>query len=181
MSKAWKHLDLAGGGLQSANVRLALELKKRWLAYALLAVFPLGLHRYYLRDRRGPWLYATGTSAAAILAVAGQSVLALALAALVLAVAIFDAFWIDRRITEVNKQIRKDVYLGHAATPPIGYRGRVTESDMEDYIRAKESERAGHQPLRQGAPDASRPALSLAEQEDLLAKNNDRKDRSRAP
>ena len=41
MSEAWKHLDLEGEGLQSANLRLVRLMKKRSRAYALLALFPL--------------------------------------------------------------------------------------------------------------------------------------------
>ena len=44
-------MDLAGGGLQSANLRLARLLKRRRIAYALLILFPLGAHRLYLEDR----------------------------------------------------------------------------------------------------------------------------------
>ena len=49
-------MDLAGGGLQSANLRLARLLKRRRIAYALLILFPFGAHRLYLEDRRGALL-----------------------------------------------------------------------------------------------------------------------------
>jgi hypothetical protein len=120
-------MDLAGGGLQAANIRLAAQLKRKWLAYALLALFPLGLHRYYLRDRWGPQLYGLGTLAVTILLVMGEFSAMLFVAVPMIAAAGFDIFWIEQRLAQVNKQIRKAVYLGHAATPPAGYQGRVTQ------------------------------------------------------
>ena len=58
MGGAWQERDLGGGGLQSANPRLAALLKKRRTAWLLLCTFPLGLHRDYRADferrLRGP-------------------------------------------------------------------------------------------------------------------------------
>jgi TM2 domain-containing membrane protein YozV len=36
---------------------LAREMKRRPVAYALLALFPLGLHRFYLAERVGGLAY----------------------------------------------------------------------------------------------------------------------------
>ena len=84
MSEAWKALDLEGGGLQQANLRLARMLRHRGVTYALLAAFPLGLHRDYLQDRCGAWLYRLGTAAAIVVTLVGGivpgGVIALALA-----------------------------------------------------------------------------------------------------
>jgi hypothetical protein len=142
LSDAWRGLNLAGGGLQQANLVLARRLKRRRRAYSLLAVAPLGLHRSYLADRRGAWLWRAG--AAALVAAAFVDLRAAALAGAVLAAALaYDAWWIDRRVTILNKRIRQEVYLAQAADPPPGFAGR---------------------PL----PDPGARAPSFAEQEQLL-------------
>jgi hypothetical protein len=41
-----------------------------------------------------------------------------------LAAAAYDAWWIDRRVTALNKHIRREVFLAGEAPPP-GYAGRV--------------------------------------------------------
>ena len=71
MDPSWKEKNLGGGGLQSANIRLARLLKRRRIAYALLVLYPLGAHRFYLEDRRGALLYCLGSAAAAVSLVAG--------------------------------------------------------------------------------------------------------------
>jgi hypothetical protein len=43
-----------------------------------------------------------------------------------LAAAVFDAWWIDRRVSRLNKRIRRDVFLSGDA-PPAGYSGRVID------------------------------------------------------
>jgi hypothetical protein len=124
VSDAWQALDLHGGGLQQANLALARRLKRRRRAYFLLAVAPLGLHRAYLGDPRGAWLWRAG--AAALLAAALQVVhAALAVAAVLVVALAYDAWWIDRRVTALNKRIRQEVYLAQAATPPSGFVGRA--------------------------------------------------------
>ncbi len=124
MSDAWQALDLGGGGLQQANLALARRLKRRRRAYFLLAVAPLGLHRAYLEDRRGAWLWR-----AAAAALVGAALLdlraAFALAAPLVAALAYDAWWIDRRVTAINKRLRQEVYLSQAASPPPGFAGRA--------------------------------------------------------
>jgi len=171
MGKAWRRLDLAGGGLQAANIRLASRLKQRRVAYALLALFPLGLHRRYLEERRGPWMYAAASSLAIVLAVLGHALPALATAALVVLAAVFDAFWIDGRITRINKAIRREVFLGQGLTPPAGYRGR-TEADLPDARGPGESAGAVEstaRPTPGSAGCSPERAPSFHEQERLLA------------
>jgi len=106
MGKTWKKMDLAGGGLQQANLRIARELKRRPVAYALLALFPLGAHRWYLRE---PW----GGAAFVALSAAAWFWWPAALASA--GFAVFDAWWIDRRVTVLNKRLRMQAYLGNAA------------------------------------------------------------------
>ena len=110
MSDAWKRLDLAGGGLQEANLRLAAALRRRRPAYLLWLAFPLGAHRASLHDRAGAWAYRLASAAA--LGLLWVDVRAAAGAALlVLAAALADLIRLDSRLTRLNKTIRMQVYL----------------------------------------------------------------------
>ena len=110
MSDAWKRLDLSGGGLQQANLRLAAALRRRRTAYLLWLAFPLGAHRAYLHDRAGAWAYRLASAAA--LGLAGfDARAAAAVALLVLAAALYDLARLDSRLTKLNKTIRMQVYL----------------------------------------------------------------------
>jgi hypothetical protein len=126
VSEAWRGLDLGGGGLQAANIRLARTLKRRSRAYGLLAAFPLGLHRSYLDDPRGAWLY-RGATALAVIGVFVDWRFAVVLAALIAAALVHDIFWIERRVVALNKAIRTQVYLSQAPGAPEGFRGRYTD------------------------------------------------------
>lgn len=171
MAEAWKHLDLEGQGLQTANLELIKLMKKRSAAYGRLLFFPLGLHRTYLEDTRGAWLYRLVT-----LAVIGLAFLphpyayaSLALAAALAAFALYDIRWIEDRVAALNKKLRMQVYFKQGAAAPKGYRGRYTDDGLEDYLKTKEQERAGHIPV--GTSTASGPgprAPSFAEQEAML-------------
>lgn len=110
MSDAWKRLDLAGGGLQEANLRLAASLRRRRTAYLLWLAFPLGAHRAYLHDRVGAWGYRLASAAAlGLLLIDWHAAAAIALLLVVLA--LYDLAWMDSRLTRVNKDIRMQVYL----------------------------------------------------------------------
>ncbi|MBI4194039.1 MAG: TM2 domain-containing protein [Betaproteobacteria bacterium] len=129
MTGAWKKIDLAGGGLQSANVRLAALLRKRRIAYALLALFPLGLHRAYLHDRRGAWMYRAGTLLGIGALLYGETLLAGFVLAAASAFAIYDLLRLEDGIARVNKQLRMDVYLHQTAGAPPGFRGHYTDGE----------------------------------------------------
>jgi hypothetical protein len=146
VSEAWRGLNLGGGGLQAANIRLAQALKRRSRAYGLLAAFPLGLHRAYLDDPLGTWLYRVASAVAVAAAVVDWR-LAVPVACLIVAALVHDCFWIERRIVTLNKAIRVKVYLSQTPGAPRGFKGQYTDDD---------------QPVRaQRAP-------SFAEQEQLL-------------
>lgn len=129
MSEAWKRLDLEGGGVQAANLKLARLLKRRDRAYALLAAFPLGLHRGYLDDRRGAWGYRALALTALVCFALGWwwpgAAAALALAGW----AAWDVRWIDDRVAAINKALRRQVYLAQAPGAPTGFRGRYTDDE----------------------------------------------------
>jgi hypothetical protein len=126
VSEAWRGLDLGGGGLQAANIRLARTLKRRSRAYGLLAAFPLGLHRSYLDDSRGAWLY-RGTTALAVIGALVDWRFASVVAVFLAAALVHDIFWIERRVVALNKAIRTKVYLSQAPGAPEGFAGRYTD------------------------------------------------------
>ena len=155
MSEAWKRIDLEGGGLQAANRRLAAALRRRRTAYLLWLAFPAGAHRFYLRSPAlgAAWCVAS-LAGLALYALEPRAGIAagVALAAWALA----ELWWIDRRVTGLNKALRMQAFLGAGPGAPPGYRGRFGADDAV------------------GAPpgDATRAAPrapGFAEQERLLA------------
>jgi hypothetical protein len=168
MSKAWTKLDLEGGGLQSANLRLAALLRKRGTAYALLALFPLGLHRAYLHDRRSAWLF----RAASLLCVAAylldRPVIGGVLLAALAAAALYDLFRIGDQVARLNKQLRMQVYLGQATGAPPGFKGRYSDDALDEYLEIKDQEHAGGEPQAVQTRHQPSRVPSFAEQEKLL-------------
>jgi TM2 domain-containing membrane protein YozV len=155
MSDAWKRIDLAGEGLQAANRRLTARLRSRRVAYLLWLGFALGAHRFYLRAPVGgiAWCLA---SVATLLLYRSASWAGVAAALALLAWALADLWWIDRRVTRLNKALRMETYLGAGPGAPPGYRGRFVDGeDAQDG----------------GAPRAP----GFAEQERLLAEIERRK------
>lgn len=169
MAKAWKVLDLEGGGLQTANLILARRLKKASWAYFLWLFFPLGAHCLYLEAPRRAALYWILTLLPLAAAYVTSATVALALALPVLALALYDLRWIDRRRVALNKEIRMRVYLRQGSAPPAGFRGRYTDdADLTGYLKEKEKERGGHQPVSTRATDTGKRVPSFAEQEAML-------------
>ncbi len=152
LSEAWKRLDLGGAGLQHANRALAERLKRRGRAWALLAGAPLGLHRVYLDDAKGAWLWRVAAVAALAATLWDLRVAAGLGAALATAVA-YDAWWIDHRVTVLNKRIRREVFLAGEAPPP-GYSGRVIDPPAPRVPSFAEQERLLREMARRGAPPA---------------------------
>lgn len=170
MKKAWEKIDLEGGGLQAVNQRLSRTMKRHSLAYALWLLFPLGLHRHYLAAHKSGLVFPALTLLALLGGTLLHSLWALSPLLAVALFALYDLIWIDRQIVIQNKRIRMQVYLGTGAAAPAGYRGRYPEdTGLDAYIREKEQERAGVQPVKT-APSAGqgRKAPSFAEQEAML-------------
>jgi hypothetical protein len=152
LSEGWKRLDLAGAGLQRANLELAARLKRRARAWALLAAAPLGLHRSYLDDPKGAWAWRIAAALAFATAFWDLRVAAAVFGGMVIA-GIYDAWWIDRRVTDLNKGIRREVFLAGEA-PPAGYTGRDLALPARRPPSFAEQERA----LRAAATRAAPPA-----------------------
>lgn len=124
MNSKWRQLDLGGGGLQAANLRLARTLRRRATAWLLLLLFPAGAHCWYLHERRiAPAYPALSLIAAAGWAGAVPWVAPAALAGLVLLL-LRDVVTLEDRIVACNKRLRMATYLSQGATAPPGFRGR---------------------------------------------------------
>ncbi|AOU98593.1 hypothetical protein BI364_12055 [Acidihalobacter yilgarnensis] len=174
MHEAWKKLDLEGEGLQTLNLRYSRMMRRPERAYALMALFPLGLHRWYLKEPMGalaypllcaltPWLWLRfGSLSAAVSALPLLALLA------------FDMTWVRRRSVALNKALRLRQFMRPgAAAPPPGYRGRYVDDSLEDYLKLKSGERAGHQPVESNSNEGEPPAMgqtppSFNEQEAML-------------
>jgi hypothetical protein len=169
LGEAWKKVDLGGGGLQSANITLARLLKRRRTAYALLALFPLGLHRDYLEDSSMGWVYRglSGAALAALLLGAPWATLGIAAASAVLALR--DLRWIDDRVATLNKALRVKVYLAQGSGAPRGFKGRYPKNIARSGRRGSDPEAAERNaPPEKDSGDHRGGDPSFAEQEALL-------------
>lgn len=170
MPDAWKQLNLEGQGLQSLNLRLARQLKKARRAYALMALFPLGLHRSYLGDRRGAWGWRTASLLTGFLllreepwGLAAVAVLAIALLA--------DALRIEERCAAYNRALRRQAYFSPGTKPPEGFRGRYTDTvadGLQDYLEEKNRESPSPHTAVTRTPGSRAPSFN--EQEAMLKK-----------
>ena len=170
MSNAWKNINLQGEGLQSANLKLVEQMKQRKLAYQLLAVFPLGLHRDYLDEVPGAWVYRLTTITIIGLFISGFMWPAFALLGLMSAFALYDIRWIEDRVSAINKALRIQAYKNKpAAHMPKNFRGRYTDEGLDSYLQVKEQELGGHvAPGKDPALNSRSRAPSFAEQEAML-------------
>jgi len=135
MDPSWKEMDLAGGGLQSANIRLARLLKRRRVAYALLLLFPVGAHRAYLEDWRGALLYSIGAAVAVVSVVSGAPLMGGGVGAALIASALLDIRWIESAVARINKRLRVEVYMSQTPGAPPGYKGRFEADKPGDDTR----------------------------------------------
>jgi TM2 domain-containing membrane protein YozV len=177
MGKAWQKLNLEGGGLQAVNALLAQQMRSRLRAYVAWILFPLGLHRFYLAEPRGGLAFLVLSLLVAVTAWLAPAWWWLLPLAVLLGLAMYDLFWIDRRVVRLNKELRMQLFLRKGKTPPRDYRGRYSDaadsgsvtSDLEAYQALKEQERAGHAPPEAGKEVPARKRLpSFNEQEAML-------------
>ena len=181
MSEAWKNknFDLQGQGLQSANARLVTLLKKRSTAYGLLLLFPSGMHRAYLNNKSGAWAYRLTTLLLVALYFFNFKFVATVLLIGLIVFALYDIRWLDDQIVKFNKTLRMQVYMRQSSGAPKGYTGRYNDDTLDDYVKVKEQERAGHIPIETGnRTKGIKRAPSFAEQEAMLrelAKSREKK------
>jgi len=127
MGKQWQGMDLKGGGLQQTQIAYKAAARTYVGAYLRWLLFPLGLHRFYLRESRVAWAYPAATIVAAAAHFAAGFPWLWLLPALG---AVADLFWIPNRLVAVNKEIRMQTMLGSAQRgAPRGFRGHYTDDN----------------------------------------------------
>lgn len=132
MNPKWRKLDLEGGGLQAMNLRLARTLRRRGTAWALLLLFPLGAHRWYLHETAWAIAYLLLTLAATAGWLAGWPRLLPSLPLLLLLLLlVIDIAGLDNRIAAFNKRQRMAAYLSPGASAPADFRGRIPAADEQ--------------------------------------------------
>ncbi|MBK1674827.1 hypothetical protein CKO35_16345 [Ectothiorhodospira shaposhnikovii] len=156
MSKAWKRLDLKGAGLQRVNAEYIRDMRRPVIAYALMAAFPLGLHRFYLKEPLGGAAYLLLGLSLIFGLLIGAGIWLLLPGLCLLGGAIFDLFWTDRRVTHLNKALRMRHFLRPDHRPPPGYQGREEGPDL------KGNQVAGGQPASFNQQEAMLRALHKA-------------------
>lgn len=166
--KTWEKLDLQGGGLQSANIRLARGLKRPLVAYLWWCLFPLGAHAIYLDRPRRAFSYAGASAATAILYLATRDALALLPLAVAFLVALYDLVRIRQWIVECNKQIRMGIYLNQTPGAPEGFKGRFDDGLLAEHPAEEEQGKPGHSLEPAQARSTPGRVPSFAEQEALL-------------
>ncbi len=169
MMQAWEKLDFEAGGLQSANLRLVRQLKRRNIAYFLWFLFPVGGHRIYLNDLPRALVYTGLTTAAVVLYLSLANWWALVPVVIAAAWALYDLVWIDRRVTQINKQIRLAEYLRPGNQPPAGFRGRYTDDTSTAMATDAEESRRNDSPVGTSTTTHGTKRIpSFAEQERML-------------
>jgi len=190
MAKTWQNLNLEGGGLQAVNAALTRRLRSRTRTFLAWLGFPLGLHRFYLGERRGGFAYLTLTLVIiALISLSLHPWWALPAVASV-AAAIRDLTRLETLRAQYNKNLRMQLFLRKGEHPPADYRGRYLDTpetadaaqDLADYTAIKERERAGHPappvtgPSHRTQPTRAASRLpSFNEQEALLRAMQQRK------
>lgn len=170
MSEAWKKLDLEGGGLQSVNATMTRLMRHRKTAYLLWLLFWLGAHRFYLRSSGLGLAFIVATATTIALYFFAPKV-AIGLLALTCAFALYDLYWIDRRVADLNKALRIQLYLRADQAPPSNYRGRYTDEHVDilaDYVEAKNQERPADRRVSGDHAGSNKKYSSFSEQEKLL-------------
>lgn len=174
MSEGWKKIDLEGGGLQTLQFHYLQAQRKLGTAYGLWLLFPLGLHRAYLKAPAF-WAYPLFTLAILAPLYFHFTLVGAALAGGLIAAALYDLFRLPAMVSDFNKNLKKTLWLSkRVPAPPKDYQGRYTDhnDELRQYIEDKESEKAGHPPAAAENPSRygrGKRAPSFAEQERLLA------------
>ncbi|MHB8254848.1 MAG: TM2 domain-containing protein [Acidiferrobacter sp.] len=180
MTNAWKQWDFSGSGLQTLNLELTKRLRQRRLAYGLWLLFPLGLHAFYLHERRIGLAYLAATALLIALWLMAPWPYSTGLSALFVGGALIDVVTLEGRLVAYNKALRIALSLRPETQPPPGFQGRYTDKDVDisDYLAIKNQEQAGH-PVRNAPSPGTAKGKSFQEQEAALREFAERQKRSK--
>jgi len=171
MSKTWQNINLEADGLQSANLQFIKRQKKPLTAYVLWLLFPLGLHRFYLKSVASGLLYWLLTSLALYLSIT-TSVPNVVFFLPVLAWAIYDLYWIRERTIELNKALRMQIFLGQNNSQTLEQNKPTINSQtlIHEYTQIKNAEAQNLQTPRTLTNHSTEKKRipSIAEQERML-------------
>lgn len=167
MSDFWKNQNLDGNGLQTINQQYLRLKQEPKTAYLLSALFPLGVHQFYLRNTKRGALF---------LSISITAIIAYWLSPIVAAViflAEFPLLFLDLKNTEddvvsLNKALKMRLSLQTGTTaPPKDFRGRYhDDTPIDDYVAIKNNEVTAFE-TKKGATKKSK-IYSFDEQEKLL-------------
>ncbi len=171
MSKTWQNINLEVDGLQSANLQFIKYQKKPLTAYVLWLLFPLGLHRFYLKSVATGLLYWLLTSLALYHSITTSTSKVIFFLPII-AWAIYDVHWIRERIIVLNKALRIQIFSGQNKRQALEQNKPTVNSQtlIHEYTRIKNTEAQDRQP-----PSSPTNLLaekkripSIAEQEQML-------------
>lgn len=138
MGKQWQGMDLEGGGLQ--QVQMAYKARERTTlgAYLRWILFPLGWHRFYLREPVGGLAFPVASLAAVLIQILAAWPWLWLLPA---AGALADLFWIPGRVVRINKDLRMATMMsGMNRGAPRGFKGHFTEENTTEPGRGPDGE-----------------------------------------
>jgi hypothetical protein len=140
MSKQWQGMDLKGGGLQQVQMAYKAVERTTLGAYLRWLLFPLGWHRFYLREPIGGLAFLAATVAAALSHwLAGWPWLWL----LPAAGALVDLFWMPGRVVKLNKDLRMATMMsGMNRGAPRGFKGHFSEENTTEPASTRDGDGA---------------------------------------
>jgi len=176
MSEYWKHQNLDGNGLQTINQQYSRLQKNIRTAYFLCALFPLGVHQFYLKSAGRGTLF-LGLSVITIILFAIPSISPIFASSLFLAeIALLgiDILKMDDQVIHFNKNLKMRLSLQTNTSPPEDFRGRYRdETPIDDYVSIKNNEITAFETKKNGAGKSR--IFSFAEQEKLIKEMHQKK------
>lgn len=135
--KTWQEHDLEGSGLQSINLAFLARKKDTRKGYLLAAFFPLGIHQFYLNNKKKAGIYITLT----VLLMAFANILPFASAIIgfiEVMMMVKDIKSMEDVVSDYNKALKLKLSLQEDHTVPDNYKGKYsTETDTPQTSKQK--------------------------------------------
>ena len=131
MKKTWQEHDLEGSGLQSINLNYLKYKKDTQKAYLLTAIFPLGIHQFYLGQAKKGSLYIILTLL--LLAFANVSPFISAIIGFIEVMMMFkDIKGMEETVSTYNKELKMKLSLQQDQKTPEDFKGKYTDNDNNE-------------------------------------------------